>query len=173
MIRLAFGYISISFIAPLLGLLAYSGGNLFVTGLMVLPLVVTTFAFLWLVLEVARRDSLLSRSQFLKASVLCGISALLMVAASTELLVHFAPSINLGAALSDFRMFYFVYMMAIPTLIYTAVVGSAFWAIAIRGNPYVTAQAASQRKSGAAFGWIKLPRSKPSTSTSSDVKKAA
>jgi len=151
MVRLGIGYLGVSFVAPILALLAYSGGDLFVTALLTLPLAVTTFAFLWLVLEVARRDDLLTRSQFFKTSVLCGIATLLLVAATTDLVVTYAPHINLGTALTDFRMFYFVYVMAIPALIYSALVGFSFWGIAVNHNPYVRAY--GERKT-----WFKLPK---------------
>jgi hypothetical protein len=154
MVRLGFGYLAVSFVAPILGLLAYSGGDTFVTGLMALPLVVTTFAFLWLVVEIARRDDLLSHKQFLKVSLVAGISSLLLVAASTELVSLFAPSINLGVPLADFRMFYFVYAFVLPTILYSAAVGSVFWHIAVRGNPYVRAEASA----GGGSRWYRLPR---------------
>lgn len=156
MIRLGFGYLAVSFVAPVLGLLAYSGGNAFVTGLMALPLVVTTFAFLWLVVEIARRDGLLSQKQFLKVSVVAGLSSLLLVAASTELVSLFAPSINLGVPLAEFRMFYFVYAFILPTILYSAVVGSVFWYIAVRGNPYVRAEAPV----GGGSRWFRMPRAR-------------
>lgn len=156
MIRLGFGYLAVSFVAPVLGLLAYSGGNAFVTGLMALPLVVTTFAFLWLVVEIARRDGLLSQKQFLKVSVVAGISSLLLVAASTELISLFAPSINLGVPLAEFRMFYFVYAFLLPAVLYSAVVGAVFWHLAVKGNPYILADSAS----GTGSRWFRMPRAR-------------
>jgi hypothetical protein len=168
MVRLGIGYLGVSFIAPILALLAYSGGDLFVTALLTLPLAVTTFAFLWLVLEVARRDDLLTRKQFFKTSVLCGGASLLLIAATTDLVVTYAPHINLGAALTDFRMFYFVYVMAIPALVYSALVGASFWQIAVNKNPYVRAY--GERKT-----WFKLPKvSAPQvTPTALEEKKVA
>jgi hypothetical protein len=168
MVRLGIGYLGVSFVAPMLALLAYTGGDLFVTGLLTVPLAVVTFAFLWLVLEVARRDDLLSRKQFVKTSGLCGIASLLLIAATTDLVVTYAAQINLGAALTDFRMFYFVYTMAIPSILYSLLVGVSFWYVAVNHNSYVRAY--GERKT-----WFKLPKvsmSAPSREQD-ELKKAA